>query len=262
MVVVFGGKGFIGEYVVAELERRGEHYAVVDSRTSPDKVDEYLTRATHVIWLVPPSPEVLRPTAERCTLMPGISTFLYASTALLYGDSEQPQAEDAPLRPLTVYENAKYAEEGIVRETFAAQPEKLLIARLGSVYGDRKNKGIVGVAFQRLTAGTVLRVNGDGTQRRDLIHVEDVARSLITLLFSGTSGVYNVSTSVGTSLLDTLDMIRDITGKELAVAFGPAIPEKHAIVADNAKFMRLAPNCRLQSLREGLTKTYDTYRSA
>src|SRR5574338_313089 len=49
--------------------------------------------------------------------------------------------------------------------------QKLVIARLANVYGDVKNRGIIGRAFSSLNDGTVLTVSGDGMQVRDYIHV-------------------------------------------------------------------------------------------
>lgn len=47
--------------------------------------------------------------------------------------------------------------------------------------------------FERASRGDDLSVFGDGSARRDLLHVNDAARAIVAALRSATSGVFNIA---------------------------------------------------------------------
>jgi len=259
-VAVFGGTGFIGEYAVRELKRRGETCVVIDAATPRDVVSNAIADATHIMWLIPPIPKLLKSLAMEISAAPHLEKFFYASTMLLYGDSDVPQKEDAPLRPCTDYERAKYAEERIVRGMFAKHPEGFVVARFANVYGDVKNRGVIGKIFSALRDGSTFLVNGDGSQRRDHVHVADAARLATDLLFTRAAhGVYNVSTGAAHSLRELIGEIERVAGKKTKITWSDSIEEKYMIVADPAKLKKLLKRVAMRSLNEGLEETHKRY---
>lgn len=258
-VVVFGGTGFIGEYIVRALEKRGQACVVIDAATSRETVSNAIADAAHVMWLIPPVPGLLKSLARKISAAPRLKKFLYASTTLLYG-GDAPQKEDAPLHPSTDYERAKCEEEEIVRDMFSKHPEALIITRFANVYGGIKNRGVIGKILSALRGGSTFVVNGDGSQRRDYVHVADIARLAVDILFTPAAhGVYNVSTGTAHSLRELIGKIEQIAGKKVIVKWGNPVEEKHIVVADPAKLKELLHHAELHSLDEGLKETCKLY---
>lgn len=146
----------------------------------------------------------------------GGALFLFASTQRIYQLSSRPIAEDGPLNPTSPYAYSK-----IVAETYCRQYASLLgvrtaVLRFFSVYGPgqqgRGTSGVVAIFLERALAGLPLVVHGH--RRRDLTHVDDVARGIALALEHpwNPGSAYNIATGVGTSLLELAELVRGITG--------------------------------------------------
>ncbi len=128
----------------------------------------------------------------------GVTRFVHASTIAVYGDVRPPAGglldEDSPCRPVTPYARTKHAAEGHVLAARTASGTALgVVLRLAAVYG----AGIKG-NYQRLVTALARRRYlpvGPGTNRRTLVHEEDVARACVLALASPAAGgrVYNVT---------------------------------------------------------------------
>lgn len=89
--------------------------------------------------------------------------------------------------PTNVYTETKRAAEAIVKDVSS----DYLICRLSNLYGfvDGAEKDVVLNRFvRRAKAGKPLRIHEPGTQTRDFIHVEDVARHLADAAASTQTG--------------------------------------------------------------------------
>jgi len=131
---------------------------------------------------------------------------LYASSASVYGSGPEFREERGCERPLNVYGYSKFLFDQLVRRTLPGKTAQIAGFRYFNVYGPNEaHKGrMASVAFhayhQLLAAGKVrLFVGsggyGDGEQRRDFIHVDDVVDvNLWFLEHRGASGIYNCGT--------------------------------------------------------------------
>jgi len=131
---------------------------------------------------------------------------LYASSASVYGSGPEFREERGCERPLNVYGYSKFLFDQLVRSTLPGKTAQIAGFRYFNVYGPNEaHKGrMASVAFhayhQLLAAGKVrLFVGsggyGDGEQRRDFIHVDDVVDvNLWFLEHRGASGIYNCGT--------------------------------------------------------------------
>lgn len=274
-VLVVGGTGFIGSAVVAELSRYPlarlsvTHVSPLQS-TAPSTAEYYRLAATDagmaalmnehdiVLLLMRPHVPSIRSVASVIRAA-SPRHVLYASTALLYDVEGRQAREDSPVRSRSDYERAKYAEEKLLRSAVRGRT-KLTIARLGNVYGDVLNEGIVGKALHAIHQGTALDVWGNTV--RDYVFIDDVARLLVKLALDQprTSEVINVSTGIGTSREDVLSLIEEVTGKEIVRKEVRGSAEKAWIVADNAKLKRRMGGPR-HGLRAGLRKARERYRA-
>jgi nucleoside-diphosphate-sugar epimerase len=111
-----------------------------------------------------------------------------------------------------------------------------------------------------LEKGNEFTIAGDGSQKRDYLHVEDAAKMLVTLLFSDAQGTFNVVSSKSYALSEVLSMIEQIADKKILVRYAPAVSEKHSICCSNAKLVRKVGIQAHIALDRGLAAAYNQYQ--
>ena len=124
---------------------------------------------------------------------------VFASTGgAIYGECERPARESDPCLPLSPYGAAKLAGEGYLGAFGRLYDAPHVSLRFGNVYGPRQDPhgeaGVVAIFLGRLRDGAACRIFGDGSQSRDYIYVEDVARATVAALDGDSGGVFNVGT--------------------------------------------------------------------
>jgi ADP-L-glycero-D-manno-heptose 6-epimerase len=131
---------------------------------------------------------------------------LYASSASVYGAGSEFREERACERPLNVYGYSKFLFDQLVRRALPGNTAQIAGFRYFNVYGPNEaHKGrMASVAFhayhQLLTSGKVQLFEGsagygNGEQRRDFIHVDDVVNvNLWFLEHREVSGIFNCGT--------------------------------------------------------------------
>lgn len=111
--------------------------------------------------------------------------------------------EDAPTDPRNVYAATKLAQEHLASAWARATTSRVLTLRYHNVYGpgmprDTPYAGVASLFRSALARGEAPRVFEDGGQRRDFVHVDDVAGANLAALAAvaerppGTSRPYNV----------------------------------------------------------------------
>lgn len=136
-----------------------------------------------------------------------------SSGGTVYGRANfLPISENHPLEPISVYGVTKLACEKLVAMYSDLAGVEYRILRPSNAYGadqsTDRNQGILGVLMERLSDHKAVEIWGNGNGLRDYIHVDDLAQSVLTMLsHSGPSKIFNVSTSVGTSVLDLLAVL-------------------------------------------------------
>ena len=107
-------------------------------------------------------------------------------------------SEDAPLDPRNVYAATKVAQEHLCA-AFARETGATVTAlRYHNVYGPRMPRdtpyaGVASIFRSALAAGRAPRVFEDGAQRRDFVHVRDVAAANVLALEADAPGTFNVA---------------------------------------------------------------------
>jgi dTDP-L-rhamnose 4-epimerase len=112
--------------------------------------------------------------------------------------------EDAPLDPRNVYAASKTAQEHLTASWARASGGTAVALRYHNVYGPHMPKdtpyaGVASLFRSALERGEAPRVFEDGAQRRDFVHVRDVAQANLLALGAGTPGAltpYNVASGV------------------------------------------------------------------
>ncbi|HET9676583.1 MAG TPA: NAD-dependent epimerase/dehydratase family protein [Solirubrobacterales bacterium] len=182
----------------------------------------------------------------------------------IYGEGQGqqiPLGEDAPIAPMSVYGQSKYAAEG-----YLALYERLyglsgISLRLGNVYGPRQDPlgeaGVIAIFCGLLKDGGRPTVFGDGTQTRDYIYVGDVVSAALAAAESDVTGPVNIGTGRETSVLELAEALRKLSDRgDFEPEFAPPRAGEVQRIAIDATRAEQALDWRPNvSLDEGLRQT-------
>jgi len=263
-VLVTGGAGFIGRHVVRALRERGHEVAVADL-TAPDgeevavvgdlcdpAVQEsavargadavvHLAAQTSVLGSVARPALVHRTNVEATAGLlerareAAVGCFVLASTNAVVGPVEGTISEALPLRPLTPYGATKAAAEMLLSGYSGAYGIRTPALRLTNVYGPgmHHKDSFVPRLLRAAARDEGVEVYGDGEQRRDLVHVSDVARAFVCAVEGWPSGPVIVGSGRSHSVNSLVEAAREATGRPIPVRRVPAKPgEMPAVEVD------------------------------
>ena len=117
--------------------------------------------------------------------------------------------EDAPLDPRSVYAATKLAQEHLCGAYARETGVPVTALRYHNVYGPRMPRdtpyaGVASIFRSAFAAGRAPRVFEDGGQRRDFVHVRDVARANVLALTAPepVPGAFNVASGAPRTVLE------------------------------------------------------------
>jgi UDP-glucose 4-epimerase len=188
----------------------------------------------------------------------GVSRFIFSSTAAVYGNPDQvPVPETAPTRPLSPYGSSKLMTEIMLHDVAAAHGMSYAVLRYFNVAGadPLARIGLATVGATHLLKIAVEAATGqrakmdvfgtdyptaDGSCIRDFIHVSDLAlahgAALSYLRGGGGSVTLNCGYGRGYSVLETIEAVRRVSGRNFAIQYAPRRPgDIMTMVADTAR---------------------------
>jgi UDP-glucose 4-epimerase len=156
-------------------------------------------------------------TVLQCSREAGVRRVIYSSTSSAYGRKNKPPlVEDMPDDCLNPYSVSKVSGEKLCKMYSDLFGLETVIFRYFNVYGDREPlKGpyapVVGLFLRQKKSGQPLTIVGDGEQRRDFTHVEDVVNANISAMTAlGESGqLFNIGTGRNHSVIELARLISD-----------------------------------------------------
>jgi UDP-glucuronate 4-epimerase len=158
----------------------------------------------------------------------GVKRFIFASSSSVYGSTNgTPSAEDDALSPCSPYALTKVQGEQWGKLYAEKHGIAFIALRLFAVWGDGQRPDLALESFRRkILAGETITIHGDGSQRRDLTHVSDVARAVERVIDWEGSGfeVFNIGTGRNHSVNDMLQAAEAWTGMKAKVHYGPTHP--------------------------------------
>jgi UDP-glucose 4-epimerase len=153
----------------------------------------------------------------QCSRSNSVKRLMFSSTSSIYGRNSTPNKESQQADCLNPYSVSKYSAENLCRMYSELFGLETVIFRYFNVYGPKEpNYGpyapVVGIFIKQNSIGEPLTVVGDGKQKRDFTHVQDVVEanfmastaSIPKELF-GT--VFNVGSGTNHSILELAKMI-------------------------------------------------------
>ncbi len=160
-------------------------------------------------------------TVLQCARENGVKKVMYSSTSSGYGMNPSPNIETQPDDCLNPYSVSKIAGEKVCKMYTDLFDLPTVIFRYFNVYGERApRKGqyapVIGIFQRQKEAGESLTIVGDGEQRRDFVHVKDVARANIMAAISNADEdaygqVYNIGSGKNYSVNEIASFISDDT---------------------------------------------------
>ncbi len=161
----------------------------------------------------------------------GVKRVVMASSAANYGNApELPKREDMKPEPESPYALAKVAGEYYMRSFHTLYGLETVSLRYFNVYGPRQDpssmySGVISRFMDLVRNGKTPVIFGDGMQTRDFVFVKDVVQANLLAMRServGHGEAFNVATGSQTSLLQLLDAIARLFGRDVRPEFQPA----------------------------------------
>lgn len=158
-------------------------------------------------------------TVLQCSLEAKVKRVIYSSTSSAYGNNLTPNVETQPNDCLNPYSVSKVAGENLCIMYNKLFGLPTIVFRYFNVYGNRQPlKGqyapVVGLFIKQAQNNEALTIVGDGQQRRDFSHVDDVVTANIIAITkeidqSLFGQVYNVASGKNYSINEIALMVSD-----------------------------------------------------
>jgi len=261
--VVTGGAGFIGSHITKKLIERGDIVTVVDNMNTGkeknlesvrDKINfvkgdildmdllDGITKDAdgvfHQAALASVQDSFDEPDKYHNVNVNGTENILklskkhgfkvvYASSSSVYGNPIRiPIKESDDKNPIN-----PYAETKLKKEELAIKYSKMGVNVIGlryfNVFGKGQSKeyaGVLKLFLERIRDKLPPKINGDGTQFRDFVHVSDVVNAnLMSMDGDITHEFFNVGTNTTITIIDLAKTIIEYSGLNIEPIFGPAL---------------------------------------
>ena len=292
-VVVTGGAGFIGHHLVRALQDRGDDVLVIDDLsgeirgglspgTRVERLDITRDDLGHpiagwrpsIVYHLAAQVSVARSMQDpkhdlevnaigtlrvvEAVKAAGVRRLVFTSSGgAIYGGTEIPATETSPSKPLSYYGAHKLLAELYVRWSGIDHA----IVRPSNIYGPDQPTGGEGAVIAAFVSAaqqsSPLVIHGDGTQRRDFLHVADLVSALLLLGDCVVSGTWNVSSGVATSVLDLAGLLEQLAGRPLKITHGDRRPgdvNESCLASDRIRKLGWSPHV---SLADGLRQLFE-----
>ncbi len=202
-----------------------------------------------------------------------VKRFLFSSSACVYAQSKQKDADVAPLReedafpaePEPGYGWEKLYAEEMCRYYWHDYKFETRIVRFHNVYGrlgtydGGKEKAPAAISRKVALAedGDDIEIWGDGKQTRSFMYVDDCVEGLVRIMASDYHDALNLGTDELVTINHLVDLVSEVAGKHLS--------KRHNLTGPQGVRGRNSDNSRLRqvlgwepsmTLRSGLKKTY------
>lgn len=293
-VAVTGGTGFIGANLVDALVRAGHRVRVLDTR-APERDDvEFhevdildlvgLQRAVkgtdftfHLAAMADVNDIFEDPARAVQVNVSGTANVLeaarltesgrvvLASTVWVYGaTTEDLVDEHTPLSPDTdrhLYVTTKIASEFACRDFATLYGRPYTVLRCGIPYGPHmRETTVMSAFFRRALAGDPLAIDGDGTQSRNFVYVEDLCRGYLAAMSPlAENRVFNLDGPGPVTIRRVAEITAELVG-DVEVSFGPSRPGdlSNRTVSNTAAADALGWTPQI-GIEEGMRRTFEWY---
>ncbi|KKR51382.1 MAG: UDP-glucose 4-epimerase [Candidatus Curtissbacteria bacterium GW2011_GWA1_40_16] len=298
-ILVTGGAGFIGSHVTKLLLDSGHEVVVVDNlscgkrenvdsraqfieadiRSIPDHAFKNVDSVIHMAGLIIVPESVEDPIKYADNNVIGtidllesmrkndVKKIIFSSSACVYGTpATLPIKEDAPVHPDNPYGASKASIEAFLQAYNANFNFDVTILRYFNPYGPGEmhepETHAIPNFIKAALAKKPIPLYWNGGQVRDFIYIEDLARAHVDVINQTGFNIFNIGTEKGVVVKDVLEEIFNIVGYEVPINdLGKRPGDVQANYASSEKLKKAVGWQAKVSLKEGLKKTIDFYRS-
>ena len=246
-IAVTGGAGFIGSHIVEKLVGRGDNVIVIDNlqtgkkenlKTVWDKINflemdirnfdllktelKNIDGIFHEAALASVQDSFVKPKEYHDVNVKGTENIfklekefvfkvVYESSSSVYWNPIKiPINEESGKNPINPYAQTKLDDE-IIAKKYAKEGVRIIGLRYFNVFGERQSKnyaGVIKLFLERIQNQNPPIINGDGSQIRDFVYVEDVVQANIMALESNVENAFiNIGTGKTVSILELANQI-------------------------------------------------------
>ncbi len=230
-------------------------HLAAESRIQPGINNPLLTIRTNTLGTA---------TILQCSREAGVNRVIYSTTSSYYGLKNQtPNVETQSKDCLNPYSVSKVAGEEIAAIYLKLYGLKTISLRYFNVYGAREPlRGpyapVIGLFLRQFKKKIALTIVGDGKQRRDFTHIEDVIKANLMAAFNDLPDeafgqTYNVGSGTNYSMIEIADIIGASNREFIAQRPG----EARETLADISKIKNLLgwePEQNLQQYLDQMSK--------
>lgn len=182
--------------------------------------------------------------------------------------STLPMQENQLANPISIYGLTKLWQEQLLQNYCESQNMDLVTFRFQNVYGPKQElgnpyTGIIGIFTNAIAQGKMVELFEDGLMTRDFVFVRDVAQAVVKCAYEEKplNSVINIGSGRGTTLLELVETIAQLTGKalEMKVSGRFRVGDIRHAVADMGTFRATFGEWSFTSLKEGLAEYLDWY---
>jgi GDP-D-mannose 3', 5'-epimerase len=203
-----------------------------------------------------------------------VKRYLYTSSACIYPEFKQTEAEVTPLKEEDAYPaqpQDAYGWEKLVSERLAQHYQQdygleTRIVRFHNIFGPLghwdggREKAPAAlcrkIAMAKLTNNPQVEIWGDGEQTRSFCYIDDCVEGILRLMQSDYSEPLNLGQDRLVSINQLVDMIADIAGIEVIKVHVPGPMWVRGRNSDNTRLRQVLGWEPQVSLEEGLAVTY------
>ncbi len=306
-VLVTGAGGFIGHHLVTFLKQRGYWVRGVDIKYpefAPTDADEFelldlrrwdnclqATRGIDEVYALAADmggmgfissnhAQILRNNALinlhtiEAARINGVSRYFFTSSACVYPEYRQMDANVTPLKEEDVYPaqpQDAYGWEKLIgehlcrhyREEFGLETRVVrfhnIFGPLGTWEGGREKAPAAlcrKIAYAKLTGNPEIEIWGDGEQTRSFCYIDDCLNGIYRLMRSDYHEPLNLGQDRMVTINQLADIIAEIAGIEIVKKHVPGPQGVRGRNSDNTRLRQVLGWEPEISLEEGLTRTY------
>jgi UDP-glucose 4-epimerase len=265
-VLVAGATGFVGGHLVPYLVRQG--HEVIAAGHDPARLERFPQAARLVLDLrrpdaaaaIPDGLDAVIHLAQANVPFPdgaselfevntgsvqrlleharrsGVSRFVYASTASVYGGGDRPWREDDPAEGPGYYAATRQASDRLVRAYGDVLP--YVVLRLLTPYGPGQTNRLVPGLLARVQSGRPVTLRDGGRPRMNPIYVDHVVDVFAQALTVPPNQVVNLAGDEVLSIADMAETIGRVVGREPHFEHAPG-DSGGDVVADTSRLRRV-----------------------
>ena len=256
-ILITGGAGFIGKYLVKYLLEKGENVSILDNFSNSDKKSTILLEKNGVkifegditnfddVSKATKDQEIVIHLAAKISVLESIKnpaeTFrinvngtknllticknnnikkvIIASSAAVYGEGEKgiKLKEETKKKPISPYGESKMKMEEEIKKN---NEMNCIILRFFNIYGIGQTSEYAGVItkfLEKIKKNQSLTITGDGTQIRDFVSISDVICSINDAIGYNKSGIFNIASGNKITINELANLMIELSGKKLDI---------------------------------------------